>query len=197
MDPTTLRERLHVAVDQVVDDLLAEHSDGDVIPVTPDAEPDAVRADRYEGFTYRWPGGDEEAIGDATVYRLTTPNGAVLRVIVGWTTRHAWNADRGRAVVFYDARDEDDPARWYPWTEFVETDDGRFAATIPDPSRPRAILNETFRLPSRFAGLEVARADELFRSIREGASLRLVVNRSDEAEMIRHGYWVARLRGRV
>ena len=58
-------------------------------------------------------------------------------------------------------------------------------------------MRDMSALPTRFTGKTVARADEVFNSIREGASLRLVVDESDEAEMVRHGYWVAILRGRV
>lgn len=79
----------------------------------------------------------------------------------------------------------------------MESDTGRFAASIPDPERPRAIVRQETSLPARFAGKSVARADNLFESIRQGASLRLVVDESDEDEMVRHGYWVARLRGRI
>jgi hypothetical protein len=118
-------------------------------------------------------------------------------VIVAWTTRNAWNRDRRRAVVFHRARPDDEPGRWYPWTEFVETDTGGFAAPIPNPQRPRAIMRDMNALPGRFTGKTVARSDAVFDSIREGASLRLVVDESDETEMVRHGYWVARLRGRV
>jgi hypothetical protein len=116
---------------------------------------------------------------------------------LAWTTRYAWNADRRRAVVFHRAHSQDRPTKWYPWTEFVETDDGRFAAPIPDPERPRAILKEETSLPARFVDQTVQRVDQLFGSIRQGASLRLVVDETDEAEMVRHGYWVAQLRGRI
>jgi hypothetical protein len=79
----------------------------------------------------------------------------------------------------------------------VETDTGRFGAPIPNPQRPRAILRDGEPLPPRFTGKTVARADDVFDSIREGASLRLVVDEGDEAEMVRHGHWVAELRGRI
>jgi len=79
----------------------------------------------------------------------------------------------------------------------VETDTGRFAAPIPSPQRPRAIARDTNALPERFADKTVARSDEVFDSIHEGASLRVVVDEAYEADMVRHGYWVANLRGRV
>ena len=94
-------------------------------------------------------------------------------------------------------RPGDGPSSWYPWTEFVETDTGRFGAPIPNPQRPRAILKDGQPLPARFNRKTVARADEVFDSIRNGASLRLVVDEDDEAEMVRHGFWVAQLRGRI
>jgi hypothetical protein len=70
--------------------------------------------------------------------------------------RHAWNADRGRAVLLHRARPEDPPTKWYRWTEFVETYTGSFAAPIPDPQRPRAILRGGGALPSCSAGGQLA-----------------------------------------
>jgi hypothetical protein len=103
---------------------------------------------------------------------------------------------RGRAVVFHAAWKDHPPEKWYPWTEFVQTDDGDYAATIPNPARPRAVLTERDALPKQFVGQRVERADAVFGSIRKGASLRVVVDEDDEGAMIRHGYWVADLRKR-
>lgn len=108
--------------------------------------------------------------------------------------RAAWGkSDRKRATVFGPAG----PDSFYPWTEFVETDTGDFAATIPNPEHPRAILTASDPLPGRFRGARVERADQLFEQIRNGPSLRLVVTSSDEVDMVLHGYWVARLRNRL
>jgi hypothetical protein len=85
---------------------------------------------------------------------------------------------------------------YYPWAEFVETDDGRYAASIPNPDHPRKILTQQDPLPARFRNSQVERLDKLFGQVANGPSLRLVVDPDDEETMIRHGYWVATLRGR-
>ena len=195
MDMILLRESLHAAVDRVVDDLLAPQSPG-VSPQAASSEHvDVLGA--VEPFTFAWPADyGSEHFTSSTAYRVSAL-GRDAGVVVGWTTRYAWSADRRRAVVFHRARSGDAPTKWYPWTEFVETDTGGFAALIPNPQRPRAILKDGASLPDRFHGKSVARSDALFDSIREGASLRLVVDERDETEMVRHGYWVAQLRGRV
>jgi len=197
VDITLLRTRLHDAVDQIIDDFLSHEAPLAVTGVSGGDFEKVEPISSLGPFVYRWPAnyGSEE-FESATTYRHSALAGGAS-VIVGWTTRKAWNRDRRRAVVFHRARPDDEPARWYPWTEFVETDTGRFAAPIPNPQRPRAIARDTKALPERFIGKTVARSDEVFDSIREGGSLRVVVDEADEADMVRHGYWVATLRGRV
>lgn len=79
----------------------------------------------------------------------------------------------------------------------METDDGRYAAGVSDPAHPRALLKDGVTIPDRFEAATIERTDELFHGIRQGPSLRLVVPRSDEETMVRHGYWVAGLRKRL
>jgi hypothetical protein len=196
VDTTLLKARLHEAVDQIVDEFIRQDPAAGPAAAAGGAE-EVETIGPVEAFTYSWPADyGSEDFKSGTAYRLSTL-AQDASVIVGWTTRNAWNRDRRRAVVFHRARPHHEPGRWYPWTEFVETDTGRFAAPIPNPQRPRAIMRDVTALPGRFAGKTVARSDEVFDSIREGASLRLVVDKPDEVEMVRHGYWVARLRGRV
>ena len=90
-----------------------------------------------------------------------------------------------------------DSRTYYPLTEFVETDDGRFAAAVPSPRRPRAQLKDGARLPNHIDPAHIARTDTLFRSIHSGSSLRYVVDRDDEVSMVQHAYWVATLRHRI
>jgi hypothetical protein len=111
---------------------------------------------------------------------------------VAWTVREAWGRERHRAVVFGEAG-----SSLYPWTEFVETDDGRYAAGISDPNHPRALLKQGDPLPDWFSTATVERTDQLFDGIRQGPSLRLVVGADEEVRMVRHGYWVAGLRNRL
>jgi hypothetical protein len=195
VDTALLRERLHASVDAVVDEFLTQQASTPAAPAASDETVEALGP--IEPFVFNWPADyGSEDFTSATAYRLSSL-AEEASVVVGWTTRYAWNRDRRRAVVFHRMRPDDGPGRWYPLTEFVETDTGRFGATIPNPQRPRAILREGEPLPPRFTGKTVARADEVFDSIREGASRRLVVDEGEEAELVRHGCWVAQLRGRI
>jgi hypothetical protein len=195
VDTTLLKANLHAAIDRVVDEFVAQQASTAASPAA--GAEDVVSLGPVQPFVFRWPAdyGSEDFV-PAHLYRVASTGGDTT-VVAAWTTRYAWNAERRRAVVFHRVRANDPPTKWYPWTEFVQTDAGRYAATIPNPQRPRALLREGDPLPPRFTGKTVARADELFNSIREGASLRLVVDESDEEEMVRHGHWVAALRGRL
>jgi hypothetical protein len=129
------------------------------------------------------------------MWEVITP-GKTHRVVLGWTTRPSWGrSDRKRAVVFWQSGSQASQS-YYPWTEFVETDGEGYAAPIPNPDHPRKVLTPQDPLPGRFHGAEVERSDRLFDQIANGPSLRLVVSADDEEAMIRHGYWVAILRGR-
>lgn len=147
-------------------------------------------------WTHDWPG--EPAPQDffaSRLYEVIGPDGTA-QVRVARCTRPAWGRERERAVVFRH-QGGPDSRTYYQWTEFVETDDGRFAAVIPNPEHPRTLLREGGLLPDHVHAAHVARSDELFRSIRSGASLRYVVDREDEVLMIEHGYWAAVLRHRI
>jgi hypothetical protein len=148
-----------------------------------------------QDWTWRWPDGTVERYSPTTRYRLTDDFGQV-EILVGRTTRAAWGRKRGRIVVFGNTGGPTSSS-FYPWTEFVETDDGDYAAKIPDPMDARKGLRDGDELPPRFAAMTVQRNDQAFRSIREGKALRLVLKADQEAAMISHAYWVARLRGHV
>jgi hypothetical protein len=189
-----IREELHRAVDEILDRHL-----GAGAPRPPRGG--GAGAVEFEGdngpWTYRWPGsGGVEKFYESRWYKLATSNGR-RRVLVAWAVRSSWGkADRRRAIVFLQQGDADSQ-RFYPWTEFVETDDGRYAAPLVDPTRPRKMLADGEPLPHRFDGLTVERSDRLFDSIQDGPSLRLVVDATDEVAMVEHGYWVATLRRRI
>src|SRR5205085_6640245 len=105
----------------------------------------------------------------------------------------AWGKLRGRAVIFAGGHTENIKTL-KPWTEFAETDDGEYACRIPDPQHPQATLKAGDPLPARFKGAKILRTDQVFQSLHNGPSLRLVVSRTDELAMIKHSYWVASLR---
>lgn len=199
VDSEELRAELHRAVDavftRIADADLRRAMDGIAELIETGLIVEFLGAEgEHADFEYVWPDRTEEYFKRVHAYSVRSGSTSA-EVIVGETQRLAWGEDRGRVVVF--ERITDQPSRWYPWTEFVETDDGRFAATIPDPARPRASLKDGDPLPPQYATLNVARADRLFGSIQDGPSLRLVLNRDEEEAMIRHGHHVARLRGRV
>lgn len=190
MDIQLLREQLHAAVDATIDRFLA----GTLAPAVATGVPDVVAGATFTGWTYNWPDKSPEEF-DGRDYEVRSRE-RTLHVRLGWTVRRAWGRDRRRAVVFVGPAAPADPT-YYPATEFVETDDGRFAAAIPDPSHPRSLVKEGADLPSWFARAVVERADALFRSIGEGPTLRVVLAAEDEVSMVRHGCWVALLRRRV
>jgi hypothetical protein len=191
VDLASLRVELHQALDRTLDEFLAED------PESEDSFSDAVIPGEITGeWTYRWPGGDEEKFFKTRWYEADGERGS-QRVRVAWARRPAWGRqDRQRAVVFNQLGGPDS-STYYPWAEFVETDDGRCAASIPNPQRPRASLADFDSLPGRFSECTVERTDALFDSVADGPSLRLVVSADDEPTMVRHGYWVATLRRRI
>ena len=147
-------------------------------------------------WTWRWPDGSVERYSPTTRYRLTddfgeveVPRGANNPSSLGAqarTHRRVWQCRRAGIVLCSTLK-----------SSFVWTYDGDYAAKIPDPLDTRKGLRDGDVLPPRFAAMSVQRNDKVFRSIREGKALRLVVKADQEAAMISHAYWVARLRGHV
>jgi hypothetical protein len=181
----TLRHALHQAIDQLFDEYVATSA------LTQGVDADVVKGEDHGAFINRWPDGSDEKFTRARWYHVTHRD-RKARALVAWTEREAWGRPRQRAVIFGESG-----SSLYPWTEFVETDDARFGAGIPDPANPRALLKIGAPIPDRFLGATVLRTDQLFHSVREGPSLRLVVSSDNEEEMVRHGYWVALIRGRL
>jgi hypothetical protein len=189
VDITLLRRQLHSALDAVLDEL--------VLAASPHAaEPTIAERGPCEDFEYRRPDGEWETFSPASAYVV---NGAASsrEVVVGFTRREAWGAERRRAIVFDATGLPHAPDRWYPWAEFVETDAGAFAGPIPNPARPRSYLKEGDPLPARLAAARVERLDALIAAVRDGRSLRVVVPADEPLEMVRHAHWSAGLRGRA
>lgn len=189
IDHNQLRREIHAAVDDVLDRFFAENERR-----SSDTEPAVVPGDAFGRWRYTWPDKQDEEFSSGRFFTVRA-NLHSLQVRLAWTTRRAWGRERERAIVFQQLKGDNS---YYPLVEFVETDDpGRFASPIPDPNRPRALLTDRSNLPPRLSSATVERADALFRSIEKGPSLRVVVGHDDEADMVRHAYWVARLRGRI
>jgi hypothetical protein len=189
-----LKAALHEAVDRCLDEFLADT-----------ANPETSARDRQEivvvpgssagEWTYPSPKGDEQQFFATRWYEADGTRGR-QRVLVAWIRKFSWNSDRKRAIVFNQVGGINSTT-FYPWAEFVETDDGRYAAPIPDVDRPRAIATDPALLPQHLKKSVVARADVLFGSVNDGPSLRLVVDEGEEVAMVQHGYWVATLRRRI
>jgi hypothetical protein len=186
-----LRSALHDAVNRIIDRYRPEGGGGGRTDTGGQDAVGVTRGEATESWPYRWPDGSQEVFPSTRWYEVNGPKGQ-QRVRLAWGQRPSWGkSDRRRAIVFNQLGSASSTT-YYPWTEFVETDDKRFAAPIPDPERPRAIIADPSRLPGRFQGATVERSDALFESVAEGPSLRLVVVESDE-----DGYWVATLRRRI
>lgn len=139
---------------------------------------------------YPWPT-ETETFTEGMWYDVSWETGRA-RVLVAWSNRYAWGKERGRIIVF-----EQTGASFYPWAEFVEADDGSYVSNIPNPTKPKSTLKDGDELPAHLVGEKVRRTDVCFGSVKNGPSLRLVLNRSDEEAMITHAQWVASLRGRI
>jgi hypothetical protein len=186
-DIETLRREVHRAIE----DVFARHR-----PAAADGEVDVrVASEGPADWRYRWPDGRIETHDRSDWFQVSGSSGQV-RVLLAHTTRRAWGQDRERFGVFAQVGRETSRT-FYPWIGFVATDDGSFAAPIPDPTRPRSTLKDGDPLPLSFDRARVERTDALYASAGDSPSLRLVVPPGDTTAMIRHGYWVAELRHRV
>lgn len=196
MIPEALRTALHDAIDEVFDDFrTADGATESTAQPTPTTEtPVLTRGGVVPAWSYTWPSNEGiETFHETTEWAVNTPHRS-YSVRLARVERPAWGKnDRKRVIVFGQVG----PNSYYPWTEFVETDTGHFAASIPNPEHPRKTLTPSDPLPGRYRGAHVEQAAQLFDQIRNGPSLRLVVSSSDEEDMVRHGYWVARLRNHL
>jgi hypothetical protein len=197
MDLEAIRMELHDAVDKILDDY--QLGDGarpqSIAQPPPTTETPVVTWGKLvPDWSYTWPGDEgTEPFDQTRRFKVTDPY-KEYDGLLAWGKRPSWGRnDRKRAIVFGQVG----PNSFYPWTEFAETDTGFFAAPIPNPEHPRKILTQSDPLPGRYRGAHVERTDQLFDQITNGPSLRLVVTPSDDEDMVRHGYWVARLRNRL
>jgi hypothetical protein len=200
VDVQLMREALHGAVDRIIDEYLAGASSSSPPadqPMPTVDSPLVTRGDDMGEWTYRWPGVEGiEKFYTSRRYEVVTPY-RTHRVRLAWSERPAWGRkDRKRAIVFGQTGSADSKT-FYPWTEFVETDTGRYAAPIPNPEHPRKMLTSSDPRPDQFQSGQVERTDQLFDQIMNGPSLRLVVGADEDEAMILHGYWVARRRNRL
>lgn len=183
-------EHLQGLVDQATA-ILVELRAGLERLVAEDEGPTFERLGSSSAFEFKWPNATERYAKGST-WTVTSP-GRTVTLTIGRTRREAWSRLRRRWVVFGPAGPRS--AALYPWAEFVEADDGRMSAVIPSPESPRKILRAGDPIPARYRGQKVARADELFRSIANGGSLRVLVD--DEEAAVRHAYYIAKLKGRI
>ena len=151
-------------------------------------------------FTYRWPGGTVKYL-DAVKYPARRGEREDVFAVGGEEGGRAsyGREDRGRVVVFH--RRGLSEMSYYPLVEFTESDldSAVFAAIVPQPSNPKkgatAADLDMLRDVPHLKDAQLERADTVFRSVRNGPSLRLLVRRDEPAMMIEHAWWVGSLRG--
>jgi hypothetical protein len=192
VDVEQLRMNLHRAIDTAIDDALSSKQ----AVVIDDRRPESIRVTRigeFGSWSYQWPDLKVEDF-QGEFYEVVS-SGRTVRLRLGTTQRRAWDRLRGRVVVFLHDGDFGTGSD-YPLTEFVETDGGTYAATVPDPARPRGRVKDPRMVPDNFRrGLR--RTDEVFDTVRDGPSLRFVVAETATTDMIRFALWVASVRGRL
>jgi hypothetical protein len=183
MDIATLRTELYKAIDAVLNRYMMVN------------EFSITLVETEQGYIYHWPK-ETEVFDLAHWYEVAGGNGK-MRILVArknTTDRPVWSKFRGHIAIFAQSESS---KTLYPCAEFIETDDGDYAAIIPNPENPRSALKDGEQLPERFSNARVLRNDQVFRSIRNGPVLRLIVKSTDEEAMVKHGYWVAQLRRRI
>lgn len=187
VDKQGLRAQLFAAIDTVLDSAnIAE----DTKPVTSGVS--LRKLGESGAWTYRWPAGSE-IYTHTSIYEATGLNEThVLRV--AWGSRDAWNrAGRGRVVVFGKRPGAENE---YPYIEFTEADDGRWAAAVY-PTASRRQLRQSEPPPDLPINGELVPVGEVFAGVKGGNTVRLVVDSSNEEAMAIYGLSVARTRGRT
>ena len=199
LESKSLRVELHEALDAVLDRFLGDGSDalksgtsgsvGEVAELK-------IRHTRTlaEPYVHPWPDKTRETYRTGDWYEVVAPEGS-LEMLVAETSRFAWHKERNRVVVF---------ARWmgskgqpYPWLEYCENDADGYSADLRNPAKPRSVLRDGEPLPNELTNAEVRRLDELYEGVRNGPSLRIVVERDDVESLIRYAYWTSRVVGRI
>ncbi|MFJ5541980.1 hypothetical protein [Micromonospora chalcea] len=151
-------------------------------------------------FTYRWPGGTVK-YPDAVKYTARRSGKEdVFAVGAEEGGRASYGReDRGRVVVFH--RRGTSEMSYYPLVEFAESDldSALFAAIVPQLADPKkgatAADLDALRDVPHLNDAQLERADAVFRSVRNGPSLRVLVRRDEPEMMIEHAWWVGSLRG--
>jgi hypothetical protein len=164
-----------------------------------------------DGFDHRWPKREQstqyrptEDVA-TTRYRVRTTEGE-YSLLIGAELRGRESYDlpgRGRIVIFVQRGAG--TAGLYPLVEFAETDEldeqGRhlYAAGIPRSDHPRSLVTgdqlQQLEGVAHLQNADIRRADEAYRSVQDGPSLRLIVRVNDAERMVEHGLWVGQLRG--
>ncbi|MER7275577.1 hypothetical protein ABT369_14060 [Dactylosporangium sp. NPDC000244] len=156
--------------------------------------------EKFEEFQYRWPNGTVKYL-DAQRYQVHHDDSDLFFVIgeeEGGRPSYQ-REDRGRVVVFIRSGRKE--STYYPLVEFAETDRDPelYAAIVPKPSAPRSgtttdDLDELRKVP-HLESAQLERADQVFTSLRNAPSLRLLARRKDVQLMIEHAWWVGGIRG--
>jgi hypothetical protein len=164
-----------------------------------------------DGFQHRWP---DRNLGvlyrrtpevDTAAYDVRDAHGLWAMVVgaeQGGRRSHGRDG-RGRIVVFVDHKPGS--LHLYPLVEFAETDDPApdgtplYAAGVQRPDAPRSLATlanvDELRLVPHLQHAELAQAQDVYRDVQRGPSLRLVVPVTDVETMLAHALWAGHLRG--
>lgn len=189
IDIETLRSSLHRAIDTVFDGIVQQQTqEDDNLTITTERQ--------QPNFIYPFPSGPE-TMHTGQWFSVTSSHGSV-KMLLAKTDRDRRGAQRSVIVVFAHPKDTNHPSSAIICAEFIETDNpGEFCCEIPDPTDPQKALKDGMPLPSRFTQAVVRRTDQLYASVKNGPTLRLVVQESDTNAMLGHALWVASLRKRI
>jgi len=195
---TTLLDRIGASLEEVGALLTARSTAHRAVGLVPPFE--IVATEPFTDFEYRWPNGMVRYI-DAQRYTVRRDDADYVFALGAEKGGRAsyQRDDRGRLVAFVRSRTSE--SSYYPLVEFAESDQDPdvYAAIVPRPSAPRsgatgADLEELRTIP-HLRDARLKSADEVFTSVRNGPSLRLLVRRDDPRLMIEHAWWVGTMRG--
>jgi len=186
-----LRIQLHRLIDELLDQALSEAQQQQGQEET---RLTIVAGNPQQAFTYRFPNEEVEFSG-GRYYSVQGPQG-YLKMLLAKGEVEIWHARYPAFFVFARESGPENPLSMQDCTQFTKTDTGEFGSVIPNPADPKKKLKAGMALPPRYANARVARTDELYASVKNAPTLRLVVQENDIDAMLSHGYYVAHLRNR-
>lgn len=191
IDAGDLRVQLHLMIDELLDQALsaAQQRQGQE-----ETKLTIATGNPQQAFTYRFPN-EEVTFSGGQYYDVQGPQG-YLKMLLARTEVEIWHARYPAFFVFARESGLENPLSMQDCTQFTKTDTGEFGSVIPNPADTKKKLKAGMPLPLRYSNAKVARTDELYTSLKNAPTLRLVVQETDIEAMLAHGYYVAYLRKR-